>query len=150
MSGLRLQRTSIRRNFTKALNEFKEELAKGVKSDVVKMLRSRVSDRFNQLEKIDQDILERMREEDLTQEEMDEEFEGIQEYRDKWNDVNSIELMEIENQSDNDDRNEDDQSITSQRNKDERVNYGNNRRENANSNRSVVSYVGSSTLSCQN
>lgn len=94
MSGLRVQRGSIRRSFTRTLNELKDELAGNANAESVRMLRKRLNDRFNQLEKIDEEIFTEMRGQDLSQEEMDGEFDAIQEYRDKWNDVNPDELPE--------------------------------------------------------
>lgn len=107
-----MQRRSIRSSFTRVFNELKDELANNADAETVRMLRKRLRDRYNQLERIDQEILQEMRGEDVSQAEMDGEFDTIQEYRDKWNDVDSAELPG------NDDnrsfiRNDDNQSVVS-------------------------------------
>lgn len=89
MSRLRIQRGSLRRNFTRAYNEFKEEKEKAgdENPDALRLFWRRLEDRYHQLTKIDEEILQEMRESDVSQDEMDAEYETIQEYRDKWNDL---------------------------------------------------------------
>lgn len=101
MSPLKSQRGSIRRSFTRTYNELKEEMDKddGNAGNIL-MFRKRLEDRFHQLVKIDEQILQELREQDVAQNEMDEEFDAIQEYRDKWNDVNSSDLC-VSTQEDN-------------------------------------------------
>lgn len=94
MSRLKTQRGSVRRSFTRAYNELKEELNKvdGADKTTCNILWKRLEDRFTQLTNIDEKILQDLQEREISQEEMDEEYESIQEYRDKWNDLNCSEI----------------------------------------------------------
>lgn len=58
------------------------------------ILWKRLEDRFTQLNKIDEEILRDLQGQDVSQEDMDEEFDAIQEYRDRWNDINCPEINE--------------------------------------------------------
>lgn len=89
MSRLRIQRGSIRRSFTRAYNELKEAQDKNEEKSVTNGIWKRLEDRFQQLTRIDEEIMHEVRE-DVSQQDMDEEFDTVQEYRDKWTEVNSL------------------------------------------------------------
>lgn len=66
MSRLKSQRGSIRRSFTRAYNELKEEMDKdNSNAENIQMFRKRLEDRFHQLVKIDKEILQELREQDV-------------------------------------------------------------------------------------
>lgn len=91
----------MRRSFTRVYNELKEALDKDEEKSVTKVLWKRLEDRFQQLTHIDDAIMQELREnEEVSQQEMDEEFDAIQEYRDKWNDLNSLNDQIIESAQD--------------------------------------------------
>lgn len=90
MSRLRVQRGSVRRSFTMVFNELKEELARNEDQPTINVLWKRLEDRFQQLSKIDEEVMQALRGEEISQEEMDEEYDTVQEYRDKWNDLHPL------------------------------------------------------------
>lgn len=91
----------MRRSFTRTHNELKEALEKGEEKSVTNVLWKRLEDRFQQLVKIDEEIMQELRENnEVTQQDMDDEFDSVQEYRDKWNDVNSLNSPVLENAQD--------------------------------------------------
>lgn len=85
----RNQRGAIRRSFTKLYKELKDELDKdGPKNEeLISSLWTKLEDRSHQLSKIDDDIMNELCEQNVSAAEMDEEYESIQEYRDKWNEL---------------------------------------------------------------
>lgn len=86
------QRGAIRRLFTRAYNELKDELNKEVNADVdiIKRLFSRLEDRFGQLVRVDDTITQELAEQDISEEDMNEEYDSCQEYRDKMSDITSV------------------------------------------------------------
>ncbi|XP_037041742.1 uncharacterized protein LOC119078344 [Bradysia coprophila] len=59
--------------------------------DLIQSLWKRLEDRFNQLEKMDDEVMSELCERGVGEAEMDEEYDQIQEYRDKWTDLNRSE-----------------------------------------------------------
>lgn len=90
MSALNFQRNTIRESFIASSNELEEELNKGEGANInkVKMIWKRTEDRFIKLEPFDNEIWDNLVSFDVTQEEMREEFNDVQVYRDKWSDIN--------------------------------------------------------------
>lgn len=89
----RAQRGAIRRSFTKIYREIKDEMEKdGPKNEeMLRSLWTKLEDRVDQLTKIDDEIMKELSNQNATDAEMDEEYESIQECRDKWNELNSSE-----------------------------------------------------------
>lgn len=85
----KLKRGALRRSFTRTFNELKEELNKGTDADDIntKRLIRQLEDRFSQLEKADETIMQELIEQDIGEDEMNEEVDTRQEYRDKMNDI---------------------------------------------------------------
>ncbi len=85
-----MQRGSVRRQFTRAYNELKAALDKEEEKSLIEGLWKRLEDRFQQLARIDEDVMQEHRGQDLSQDDMDEEIDTVQEYRDKWNELNLL------------------------------------------------------------
>lgn len=88
----RARRGSVRGAFTRTFNELKEEIEKGENADPVMLKRGlrRLEDRFSQLDKLDEIIMQEMVDSNANQDDMDEENDTRQEYRDKMNDITSM------------------------------------------------------------
>lgn len=89
MSRMKIQRGAIRRSFNRAYNELKDETTKGADPASLSVLWRRLEDRYQQLIKLDEEIMQELRRQNATEEEIEEEVNTVQEYRDKWNDFNS-------------------------------------------------------------
>lgn len=90
MARMNLQRNTVRESFIACLNELEHELdnAENENLNSVRMLWKRAEDRFMKLERFDNEIWDDLVSHDVTQEQMSEEFNGVQVYRDKWSDIN--------------------------------------------------------------
>lgn len=91
MTQIMLQRTSLRISFSTVAELVKVELdSEHVNITEVKRLWKRLEDRFISLNKIDEEIMNDLLEKRVTQKEMNDEINAVQEYRDVWNDLNSF------------------------------------------------------------
>lgn len=99
MSKLRIQRGALRRLFTRTHNELKEEaIQENEEKAAIATLWKRLEDRYQQLNKVDDEIVRELREtEDVSEQDMDEEIMAVQEYRDKWNDLCSLIIPSTQN-----------------------------------------------------
>ncbi len=86
------KRGAIRSIFTRTFNELKDEVDKndGSDLDILKRLLSRLEDRFQQLDRADDVVMQEMVVNEASQEDMDEEVEYRQEYRDKMGDMSAM------------------------------------------------------------
>lgn len=70
----KVKRGAIKRSFTRTYNELKEETDKGKDADegVMKRKLRQLEDRFNQLDKADEIVIQEMVDQNVSQEAMDE------------------------------------------------------------------------------